>query len=124
MRLFIRTACSTTIASRSFSLNLDWNRPYLLADLERNYELLPSTRTSEWSGVYRLFAPDTVIERACGADATGTLYIGKGGAGGRKWSILRNRVMKLVQREHNALDHWHVSNRVQQRFPWTGLAVQ
>jgi hypothetical protein len=106
------------------SLNLEWNRPYLLTELARSDRPLPSTRTSEWSGVYRLFATDTVVERACGTDTTGTLYVGKAGTGRKKWSILRNRVTDLVRQKHNAFNHWHGSKRVQRRFPWAGLAVQ
>jgi len=100
------------------SLELDWNPPYALSRLESNYRLLPSNYKSEWSGVYRIFSANAVIDRCCGNDLTGTLYIGQAGSRGRNWSILRTRLMSIAKREHHALNNWSRSKAVQTRFPW------
>jgi hypothetical protein len=65
--------------SRPFyeSLELKWNAPCKLSLLKENYRLLPHSHTSEWSGVYRIFSLNTIIDRCCGKDPTGTLYLGQ-----------------------------------------------
>jgi hypothetical protein len=69
------------------TVKLQWSEPYLLTFLSNNRHLLPSiTYQSEWHGVYRLFCPNKTIERVCGSDSTGTLYIGKSGTGAHNWS--------------------------------------
>jgi hypothetical protein len=105
-------------------LNLKWSRPYLLSFLEKNKQLLPSTNETEWSGVYRIFSPNTIIDRSCGKDQTGTLYLGLSGTGRKNWSILRNRINEIVKQKHNAFTHWHASEFVRQKFPWTSLSVE
>ena len=106
------------------SLELLWNAPYPLPDLFRNRRLLPSTHSSEWSGVYRVFSPNTIIDRSCGKDQTGTLYLGMAGTGRRNWSILRNRIKSIIDEKHHAFDHWRRSELLQQKFPWASLSVQ
>jgi hypothetical protein len=106
------------------SLELIWNGPYLLSVLRQRNRLLPSTHQSEWSGVYRLFAQNAVIDRSCGKDPTGTLYLGLGGTGRKNWSIIRNRVRDSVYRAHHAFDRWHVCDLVRQKFPFDNLAVE
>jgi hypothetical protein len=107
------------------TLTLRWNVPYMLSVLRKNYRLLPGTYTSEWSGVYRIFSPNTTIDRCCGKDPTGTLYIGRAGSD-RGWSILRNRLMSIVRPRggHHATDKWSFSDAMMQKFPWTSLAVE
>jgi hypothetical protein len=110
-------------AQHYVSLTLSWNEPCSLSYLRRDKLFLPGTHSKAWSGVYRLFAQDTTIDRSCGKDPTGTLYLGLAGSG-RGWSILRNRVSSIVNRDHHAFNHWHVSELVQQRFPLDCLAVR
>lgn len=108
------------------SLELKWNESRMLSALRDNYRLLPSVKyRREWSGVYRIFSPDTTIDRFCGADPTGTLYLGRAGNGGKNWSILRTRLMSIAKREHHATMHWvGFSNLVQEKYPWDTLAVE
>ena len=106
------------------TVEYDWNSPHTWVALSKNYGLLPGTYTTHWSGVYRAFASDITIDRCCGKDPTGTLYIGRAGGGGRNWSILRNRIMSLAKRDHHATNNWSFSDLVQQKFPWNSLAVE
>src|SRR5262245_4803691 len=41
----------------------DWKSSQTLVELKKNYRLLPSTDWSHWSGVYRVFAEGTTIDR-------------------------------------------------------------
>ncbi|HZT26757.1 MAG TPA: hypothetical protein VFA57_13745 [Pseudolabrys sp.] len=45
------------------TLELDWEHPHALSFLCENKNLLPGDYTSLWSGVYRVFAPETTIRR-------------------------------------------------------------
>lgn len=101
-----------------------WNAPRMLSAIRSNYGLLPRTVSREWSGVYRIFCPGRTIDRSCGKDPTGTLYVGRAGGEGKNWSILRTRIMAIVKREHHATNRWAVSDVLQQRFPWDSLAIE
>lgn len=105
-------------------LELTWNAPRSFSALDKDKHLLPSTGTSEWSGVYRIFCANNPIERCCGRDETGTLYIGMAGAGKKKWSILRDRIKAIVRGNHQALDLWRVNDMVRQKFPWDSMSVE
>ena len=105
-------------------LELTWNTPQRLSALNKNKHLLPGTYSSEWSGVYRIFCTNAAIDRYCGKDETGTLYIGMAGAGKRKWSILRNRIKAIADGEHHALNLYHFNEMVRLKFPWDCLAVE
>jgi hypothetical protein len=104
------------------SLELEWSNPYLLSRLKENRALLPGDYTSEWSGVYRIFSPNTTIDRYCGKDPTGTLYLGRSGTGRAKWSILRTRINELVNGRHHAPSNWSVL--IEQKYPRASLAVE
>ncbi|MBN8980533.1 MAG: hypothetical protein J0I29_04525 [Rhizobiales bacterium] len=108
------------------TVELEWNLSRKLFVLRDNYNLLPSHKhRSQWSGVYRIFCPETTIDRFCGKDPTGTLYLGRAGNGGRNWSILRTRLMAIANKEHHATSHWFgFPNHVQEKFPWNSLAVE
>jgi hypothetical protein len=106
------------------SVDLDWNAPAKLSLLGRNYRLLPRNYRSEWSGIYRIFSPDTTIDRCCGKDPTGTLYLGQAGSRGRSWSTLRTRIMSIVKRGHHAIRNWNYNQPAKQKFPWESLAVE
>jgi hypothetical protein len=101
------------------SLDFRWSRSYLLSELNNNKRLLP--RHS--GGVYRLFAPNTLIDRCCGKDPTGTLYLGCAGTK-RNWSNLRTRVISIVNREHHAINNVSCNEIIQKMFPWSSLAVE
>jgi hypothetical protein len=105
-------------------LQLRWNTPQSLTALEKNKYLLPDTHASEWSGVYRVFCTKAAIDRSCGRDETGTLYIGMAGAGIMRSSILRTRVKEIVDGRHQAFNLWRCSDMVRQKFPWDCLAVE
>jgi hypothetical protein len=103
------------------SVELSWTGGLRLSWLRENPTYLPSSKySSEWSGVYRLFVEDKTIDRCCGNDTTGTLYIGCAGTKPRKGSILRTRIKHLVGREH----HVFARNIVHKKFPWDSLTVQ
>jgi hypothetical protein len=106
------------------SLELKWNDMFLLSLLKSNYRLLPGNYESEWSGVYRIFSPNSTIDRFCGKDPTGTLYIGRAGTGGRNFSNLRTRIMSFVKGEHHATNHWDFSDQIRHKYPWDSLAVE
>lgn len=107
------------------TIDLDWSWARSLSTLSSNYRLLPAVgRESEWSGVYRIFALDTAINRLCGQDATGTLYLGMAGAGDRRWSILRTRIMSVAKQEHHATKPWRYNKLLQQKFPWEALFIE
>lgn len=107
------------------TVELDWTFGHSLAVLRDKPIYLPSSKySSQWSGVYRVYAQNTTINRLCGNDATGTLYIGCGGTGRRNWSILRSRIKAIIDRDHHGLSNWNVIDKVQQKFPWDLLAVQ
>jgi hypothetical protein len=105
------------------SLELKWNGIYMLSHLKENTQLLPGNYTAEeWSGVYRLFAPDKTIDRSCGKDPTGTLYIGCAGTGDGKWSCLHTRILSLVWQDHHAMQNRN--DLIRQSYPWESLAVE
>jgi hypothetical protein len=104
------------------SVKLMWNAPQALSLLQARYSWLPSAHKREWSGVYRIFSPNTIIDRCCGRDPTGTLYIGRAGTGGRNWSVLRTRIMSIVTGEHHAIRDR--SDLAKQKFPFSSLSVE
>jgi hypothetical protein len=105
------------------SLHLRWEQPQMLKALKSNRHLLPSLNWSrEWSGVYRVFKSDTVIDRCCGKDKTGTLYIGLAGCGKKKWSILHTRLKDLVYGDHHKMRG--LTDRMRQTFASDSLAVE
>jgi hypothetical protein len=107
------------------AVELCWTRAHPLSFLRNNKRYLPSSKHSgEWSGVYRLFAQNTPIDRCCGKDTTGTLYIGLAGSGRQSWSILRYRVKAIVDQDHHAFGNWHASELVRRKFPWENMFVQ
>jgi hypothetical protein len=86
--------------------------------------LLPSNKYSDqWSGVYRIFVPNKIIDRFCGKDGTGTLYIGKSGTGRLSWSTLRTRIKEIAGGKHHATRGWS-SKVIQQKYPWEALATE
>jgi hypothetical protein len=107
------------------TLELKWSDPHLLSSLRpRRNGLLPSSRySSQWSGVYRMFLPDTTINRFCGNDPTGTLYLGKAGTGAKSWSILQTRIRAIAKGEHHATRSWDYIDVIRQKHPWESLAV-
>lgn len=106
------------------TVEFNWNPSYALWWLDQNRGFLPGNYENEWSGVYRIFSLGAVIDRCCGKDPTGTLYIGMGGAGRRNWSILRGRVMAAATRDHHAFNVWLIGNSVRKRFPWETLCIE
>jgi hypothetical protein len=105
-------------------LKLNWHSPLSLSALSKNKHWLPDRRVSECSGVYRIFCTDAAINRSCGKDETGTLYIGMAGAGLRKGSILRTRIKAIADGKHHAFNLWHDNDMLRQKFPWDALAVE
>jgi len=99
------------------ALDFVWSRPYTLSQLE-NKKYLPNHS----SGVYRLFALNKSIDRSCGKDDSGTLYLGCAGTK-RNWSNLRTRIDELVSGKHNAIRNVECNEIVQQLFPRDYLAV-
>jgi len=106
------------------SLELEWNIAFLVETLKSNPEHLPSNLTFHSSGVYRLFAPRVTINRCCGSDPTGTLYIGRAGMGERNWSILRTRMQELINGQHHVMRHWSFCATLRKLYPWDSLAVE
>jgi hypothetical protein len=107
------------------SLEFNWSGRHKLSFLKDQYSYLPSGRDdSEWSGVYRIFLPDTTIDRFCGKDSTGTLYLGRAGGVGRNWSILRTRIMAIANREHHATRSWDNNEVIRKTYPWDSLAIE
>jgi hypothetical protein len=98
-------------------LDFVWSRSYTLSQLENKYYL-----PNHSSGVYRLFAPNKSIDRCCGKDTSGTLYLGCAGTK-RNWSNLRTRISDLVSGKHNAISNVQCNEIVQQLFPPDTLAV-
>jgi hypothetical protein len=108
----------------SETLELEWHGPHLLSVLRNNYDLLPSSKYSrQWNGVYRIFSPDTPIDRICGKDPTGTLYLGRAGSE-RGWSILRTRIQEIARKAHHATSGWSYSDLLRKKFPWESLAIE
>jgi hypothetical protein len=106
-------------------LELSWREAYSLDFLKKNSHRLPSTKwSSQWSGVYRLFASTTSINRCCGTDTTGTLYIGMAGTGKMSWSILATRLKEVIKSNHHAIAKWHRSKLLCERFPRTSLNIE
>ena len=102
-----------------FTVELQWHGSHLLTDLEAKSYLLPGY----YSGVYRLFVPDTAIDRWCGKDKTGTLYIGLAGTGRRNSSNLRSRIKEILNHEHHATACWKFNRAIADKFPWKTLAI-
>jgi hypothetical protein len=107
------------------TLLLRWDNTHLLSSLLQNKNrLLPSSKYSDqWSGVYRIFSPNKIIDRFCGKDGTGTLYIGRAGTGAKSWSILQTRIKAIAEGKHHATRNWS-SNVIQQKYPWEALAIE
>jgi hypothetical protein len=104
------------------TLELTWSAPQPLSALSENAHLLPSGKySSEWNGVYRLFLPNTTIDRFCGRDPTGTLYLGRAGSK-RGWSILRTRIQSLTRGTHHATQRF--SDLARQKYSWNSLAIE
>jgi hypothetical protein len=108
----------------SLTLDLEWNGPYSLDQLKDKPRYLPADYTSQWSGVYRIFARDTAIDRCCGTDHTGTLYVGCAASRGRNWSILRTRIQSILNGAHHAMAKWSFSDLLRQKFPRESLAIE
>jgi hypothetical protein len=107
------------------AVEFKWNDRHKLSFLRENYNYLPSGGDeSEWSGVYRIFLPDMAIDRFCGKDPTGTLYLGRAGGVGRNWSILRTRIMAIAKREHHATRSWDYNEVIRNKYPWESLAIE
>jgi hypothetical protein len=104
------------------TVEVNWNAPHQLSFLARHKQFLPRTYRSDWSGVYRIFSRNTPIDRCCGQDPTGTLYIGLAGSRGRNWSILRTRIGSILTREHHAIRN--SSELSHQKFPWESLLAE
>jgi hypothetical protein len=102
------------------TLELRWNGEYPLSLLRDDYSRLPGNYQNELSGVYRIFARGMIIDRCCGQDPTGTLYIGQAGSGNCR-STLRRRIRSIAKRQHHAFDNWRFF--VEDKFPWESLAV-
>ena len=105
------------------SLDLKWSQSYTLSSLGKNSDFLPSTRyRGEWSGVYRIFSATTTIDRCCGNDPTGTLYIGLAGTGSGNWSILNTRINSILNGKHHA---WNYTSKIMdEKFPSALLSVE
>jgi hypothetical protein len=99
------------------ALDFIWSRAHTLHELY-NGDYLPNHS----SGVYRLFAPNKSIDRCCGKDTSGTLYLGCAGTK-RNWSNLRTRIRSIVNGEHHAITNVHCNETVQKAFPRDCLAV-
>lgn len=106
------------------TLRFKWNGPFFLSLLTDWAWPLPSAHQDHWSGVYRISAQDAVIDRCCGRDPTGTLYIGRAGDGGKRESILRTRIKSIIRKDHHATNNWSFNTVLQQQFPWDSLAVE
>lgn len=106
------------------TVELEWSSPHLLSKLRKRYGLLPANTKREWSGVYRIFAPDTTMSRLCGNDPTGTLYLGLAGTGKLSWSILRGRLMAAAKGEHQATNRWFDDSLLAKKYPWESIAVE
>ena len=87
------------------TVEFSWNWPYSFADLRRNKRLLPNHS----SGVYRIFVPSKFIDRCCGRDPTGTLYLGRAGTR-RNRSNLRTRIKSIIGGGHHAVDNASTTN--------------
>jgi hypothetical protein len=105
------------------TVELQWSGSHMLTELESKPYLLPGSYANTWSGVYRLFAPVTAIDRCCGKDETGTLYIGLAGTGKRNSSNLRSRIRSILNKDHHATAHWNFNGAFPRKFPWEMLAI-
>lgn len=66
---------------RTEALELEWQPSVSLSSIANHQKaLLPPDYSYAWSGVYRIFRPETEIPRFLDSDPTGTLYIGKAGS--------------------------------------------
>jgi hypothetical protein len=108
------------------TLELKWHGKRLLSSLRgRSNSRLPSNKYgSQWSGVYRIFLPDTSIDRFCGKDPTGTLYVGLAGTGVLNRSILNTRIRSIIKNEHHATKGWRNIDVIRKKYPWDALAVE
>jgi hypothetical protein len=101
------------------TLEFVWSRPYTFSELSGNKYNYPNHS----SGVYCVFAPNRFIERSCGRDPTGTLYLGCAGTK-RNWSNLRTRIKQIVRGGHHAVDNAHYHDLICKIYPAESLAVQ
>ena len=116
-------------ANRRFlyeTFEFTWSASHKLSLLGgRNNVLLPSDKDEdEWGGVYRIFLPDTTIDRFCGSDSTGTLYLGMAGTGAKSWSILKTRIGAIARGRHHATAGWHANALVQTKYPWETISLE
>jgi hypothetical protein len=100
------------------TVELQWRGSHGLTELQAKPYLLPAHH----GGVYRIFVPDTAIDRCCGQDETGTLYIGLAGTR-RNWSNLRTRVQQILNKDHHATAYWGRDGVLPRKFPWETLAI-
>lgn len=105
-------------------LDLEWIGPYSLGQLRDDPRYLPGNYSSEWSGVYRIFARSRSIDRCCGKDPTGTLYIGCAASRGRNWSILRTRIQSILREDHHAMQKWRWNDSLHKSFPKESLFIE
>jgi hypothetical protein len=104
---------------RSDTVELQWHGSHMLTELEGEPYRLPGHH----SGVYRIFVPDIAIDRCCGKDKTGTLYIGLAGTGTQNWSTLRTRIQAIVNQDHHATASWKFNGALPRKLPWETLAI-
>jgi hypothetical protein len=77
---------------------------------------------SHSSGVYRIFVPNVTIDRCCGKDPTGTIYIGRAGNGSKNWSTLHTRIKSIITQDHHAIRN---RGRAQlDQYPLKDMAVE
>jgi hypothetical protein len=109
----------------SETLEIFWNESRVLSELKEKHNLLPSNSLiSQLSGIYRIFLPDTEINRLCGRDPTGTLYLGLAGTGAKKLSILHNRLKDAAKGDHHAMRQWRWNDAIKQVYAESGLMVE
>jgi hypothetical protein len=104
------------------SIEFKWNGQYTTPVLRNYHGFLPGDCTEQWSGVYRIFVPEVSINRCCGTDPTGTVYIGRAGNGLKNWSNLRTRIKSIATQEHHAIKNRGRAQR--DKYPWDSLSVQ
>jgi hypothetical protein len=115
---------SHKLHERTESLELAWQPSVSLSLIAKHQKaLLPPNYTYAWSGVYRIFRPETEIPRFLGRDPTGTLYVGKAGTG-RGWSTLRTRVREAALRDHHVTRNWSFDNELSSLHPWEALYIE
>ena len=105
------------------SIKLKWDNCYTVSQLKSDYSLLPTYYENEWSGVYRIFSPNTTIGRCSGEDPTGTWYLGQAGGSGRG-GCFRDRIIQIIRKDHHATRYWYSSSSMRQRYPWDSFSIE